>query len=86
MKMAHHEAAEGRYGPHMKTVALSILVMGISLAVVILLWVSFGWISPKFSDQVLRNQQEDLREKYGLDPLPHISEQQAQIPPSLRDK
>jgi len=85
LNMAHDEAAEGGYGPHMKTVALSILVMGISLAVVIILWAWFGWIGPKFSDEVLRNQQEDLREQYGLKPLPRISEQEAEIPPSLRD-
>ncbi len=84
--MAHKEAAEGGYGPHMKTVAWSILVMGLSLAVVIILWGWFGWIGPKFSDEVLRNQQEDLREQYGLKPLPRITEQQAEIPPSLRDK
>lgn len=81
--MAHDE---GGYGPHMKTVAWSILVMGVSLALVIVLWVGFGWIGPKFSDQVLREQQEGLREQYGLEPLPHITEQEAQIPPSLRGK
>jgi hypothetical protein len=84
--MAHGEAAEGGYGIHMNTVALSILVMGISLALVIVLWVWFGWIGPKFSDEVLRNQQTELRDQYGLEPLPHITEQEAQIPPSLRGK
>ena len=34
--MAHKEAAEGGYGPHMKIVAWSILLMGLSLAVVII--------------------------------------------------
>jgi hypothetical protein len=84
--MAHHEAAEGGYGPHMKTVAWSILVMGISLALVIVLWVWFGWIGPSFSDDVLREQQTALREQYGLEPLPEITEEEAQIPPSLRGK
>ena len=84
--MAHKEASEGGYGLRMKTVAWSMLVMGLSLAVVIILWGWFGWIGPKFSDEVLRNQQEDLREQYGLKPLPRITEQQAEIPPSLRDK
>jgi hypothetical protein len=32
-----HEVPQGRYGPHMKTLALAILVMGISLALVIVL-------------------------------------------------
>jgi len=82
--MAH----EGGYGssPHMKTVALSILVMGVSLAIVIVLWAWFGWIGPTFSDDVMRDQQETLREHYGFEPLPEITEQEAQIPPSLRDK
>ncbi|HKZ61381.1 MAG TPA: hypothetical protein VJZ68_03045 [Nitrososphaera sp.] len=82
--MAH----EGGYGssPHMKTVALSILVMGVSLAIVIVLWAWFGWIGPTFSDDVMRDQQETLREQYGFEPLPEITEQEAQIPPSLRDK
>lgn len=82
--MAH----EGGYGssPHMKTVAWSILVMGVSLAVVIVLWAWFGWIGPNFSDEVMRNQQEELREQYGFEPLPEITEEEAQIPPSLRGK
>jgi hypothetical protein len=80
--MAHDE---GGYGPHMKTVALAILVMGVSLALVIVLWVGFGWIGPKFSDEVLREQQTMLRDQYGLEPLPTITEEEAQIPPSLRD-
>jgi len=84
--MAHHEASEGGYGPHMKTVAWSVLVMGISLALVILLWVWFGWIGPSFSDDVLREQQSTLRDQYGLEQLPEITEQEAQIPPSLRGK
>jgi hypothetical protein len=83
--MAHHEAAEGGYGSNMKTVAWSILVMGISLAIVIVLWVWFGWIGPNFSDEVLRHQQEDLREQYGFEPLPELTEEEARIPPSLRD-
>jgi hypothetical protein len=84
---AHHEKSEGGYyGRDMKIVALAILVMGVSLAIVIVLWAWFGHIGPKFSDQVLREQQEGLREQYGFEPLPHISEEQAQIPPSLRDK
>ena len=82
--MAHEEV--GGYGSHMKTVALSILVMGISLAIVIVLWVWFGWIGPGFSDEVLRHQQKDLRNQYGFEPIKELTEKEAQTPPSLRDK
>ena len=83
---ANHEPAEGGYhSREMTIVAWSILVMGISLAIVILLWVSFGHIGPKFSDEVLREQQTALREQYDLPTLPPITEKEAQIPPSLRN-
>jgi hypothetical protein len=82
---AHNEPTAGGYsGPHMKMVAWSILVMGVSLAAVILLWVWFGHIGPSFSDEVLREQQKALRDQYGLPPAPEVSEKEAQIPPSLR--
>lgn len=80
---AHHEKSEGGY--QMTTVAACILVMGISLAIVILLWIWFGHIGPKFSNEVMREQQISLRQQYGLEPLPDITPQQAEIPPSLRD-
>jgi hypothetical protein len=85
--MGAHEAAEGGYyGRDMKIVAWSILVMGVSLAIIILLWVSFGHIGPRFSDEVLLEQQETLRDQYGLPPAPVVTEEEAQIPPSLRGK
>jgi hypothetical protein len=68
----------------MKKVAWSILAMGISLAIVIVLWVWFGWIGPGFSDQVLRHQQADLRQQYGFEQIPELTEKEAQTPPSLR--
>lgn len=80
---AHQEKPSGGY--QMTGVAWSILVMGISLAIIFLLWVGFGYIGPKFSDDVLRNQQETLREQYGFPAKPHITPQEAQIPPSLRN-
>ncbi|HEV8386039.1 MAG TPA: hypothetical protein VGQ03_00285 [Nitrososphaera sp.] len=84
---ANHETAEGGYhSKEMKVVALSILVMGISLAIVIVLWAWFGHIGPRFSDEVLLNQQKDLRDQYGLPPAPPVTEKDAQIPPSLRGK
>ena len=84
---ANHETPEGGYySKDMKIVALSILVMGISLAIVIVLWAWFGHIGPRFSDEVLLDQQVDLRAKYGLPPAPPVTEDEAQIPPSLRGK
>ena len=69
----------------MTGVAWAILVMGISLAIIFLLWVWFGHIGPTFSDEVLLNQQAALREQYGFEPLPEITPEEAQIPPSLRN-
>ncbi|HLG36548.1 MAG TPA: hypothetical protein VI338_00300 [Nitrososphaera sp.] len=84
---ANHETAEGGYySKEMKVVALSILVMGISLAIVMVLWAWFGHIGPRFSDEVLLNQQKELRDQYGLPPAPPVTEEEAQIPPSLRGK
>ncbi len=81
---AHQEKSQGGY--HLTTVAASILVMGISLAIIFLLWMWFGYIGPKFSDEVMLEQQETLREQYGLPPLEQITPEEAQIPPSLRGK
>jgi hypothetical protein len=81
--MAH----EGGYGdsPHMRTIALSILIMGVSLAIVILLWIGFGWMAgSRFSDEIMRDQQSTLRDQYGLAPAEEITPKEAEIPPSLR--
>ncbi len=83
---ASHESTGGYHSKEMKVVAWSILVMGISLAIVIVLWASFGYIGPKFSDEVMREQQANLREQYGLPPAPIVTEEEAEIPPSLRGK
>lgn len=79
---AHHEPSGGY---QMTGVAWSILVMGVSLAIVFLLWVWFGHIGPKFSEEALLEQQANLREQYGFEPLPKITAEEAQIPPSLRN-
>lgn len=82
--MAH----EGGYGssPHMRTVAWSILVMGVSLAIVIALYIGFGWMpGSNFSNEVMKEQQEELREQYGLPPAEELTAEEAEIPPSLRD-
>lgn len=66
-------------------VAWSILVMGISLAIVIVLYVWFGFLGPSFSEDVLMKQQADLRERYDLPPQEVITDPEVlQTPPSLR--
>lgn len=61
------------------------LVMAISLIIIYVMWASFGYIGPQFSIKVLEEQQETLREHYGLLPLPKSDDPAlAQIPPSLR--
>jgi plastocyanin len=83
---AHHEK-EGQSGyQNLTGVAWSILVMGLSLAAVIILWVWFGYIGPTFSEDVLANQQRTLRETFGL-PVTETIDDPAilQTPPSLRN-
>jgi hypothetical protein len=79
--MSGHD--EGGY--KMTGVAATILVMGLSLAVIILMWMGFGHIGPKFSDGVMLNQQDMLREQYGFPPAPEITPEEAETPPSLRN-
>jgi hypothetical protein len=81
---AHHEKAGGGY--EMTGVAWSILVMGVSIAIIFVLWLGFGYIGPKFSDEAMREQQKTLREQYGLPPMEEITPEEAEIPPSLRGK
>jgi hypothetical protein len=58
--------------------------MGVSLAVIVIIYISFGHIGSSFSTGVMKQQQEELRERYGLPPLPPVSPEEAEIPPSLR--
>src|SRR5918911_15374 len=81
---SHGEESKG-YSPHMHGVALGILVMGVSLAVVIILWIEFGYIGPAFSTQIMQQQQESLRKQYGLPPEPTLSTETLEVPPSLRN-
>lgn len=84
---AHHEKEGQGHGYNNLTgVAWSILVMGLSLAAVIVLWVWFGYIGPTFSEDVLSNQQRTLREHFGL-PVQETSDdpEVLQTPPSLRN-
>ena len=71
---------------HMKGVALSILVMGVSLAVIIIAYVMFGHIGPSFSSERINVQQAELRKEYGL-PVQEVIRNQSVLitPPSLRD-
>jgi plastocyanin len=60
-------------------------IMAISLVIVYILWAAFGYIGPSFSNDVLTNQQEMLREKYKLPPLEEETGAATEIPPSLRE-
>lgn len=88
MCAAHHEKEQGlRENLHnLVTVGWAILVMGLSLAAVIILWMWFGHIGPTFSEDVLAEQQRMLRERYDL-PAQRITEDPAELqtPPSLRN-
>jgi plastocyanin len=81
---SHHEDSKG-YSPHMRGVAWGILVMGVSLAIIIILWATIGYIGPDFSTQVMEEQQEWLHERYGLPPVQELSPEMLQVPPSLRN-
>jgi hypothetical protein len=74
------------YSSHMRGVALSILVMGLSLVAIILCYVSFGHIGPGFSADLLVQQQAALRKQFGLPAQPVITnETELLVPPSLRN-
>ena len=84
---ANHEKEQGlRENHNLVVVGWSILVMGLSLAAVIILWMWFGHIGPTFSEDVLAEQQRMLRERYDL-PAQRITEDPAELqtPPSLRN-
>jgi hypothetical protein len=85
---AHHdkETEDGGGYRNLTVVAWSILVMGISLAAVIVLWVLIGYIGPTFSSDTLAKQQESLRTQYHLPFRPVITDPKVlQTPPSLRN-
>ncbi len=68
------------------TVGICLIVIGISLAAIYVLWASFGYIGPSFSENVLTTQQSTLRAEYGLPKEPVITDPAIlQTPPSLRD-
>lgn len=84
---AHHEKeGQGQGYNNLTGVAWSILVMGLSLAAVIILWVWFGYIGPTFSEDILANQQRTLRENFGLPVQEAVDDPSVlQTPPSLRN-
>ena len=76
---------EAGYQNRLIPVAWAILIMGLSLAVVILLYVWFGHIGPSFSSDTLQKQQQELRQRYGLPYKPVITDpKMLQTPPSER--
>jgi hypothetical protein len=84
---AHHEKQEEpEYQQNnLIPVAWAILVMGLSLAAVILLYVWIGHIGPTFSSDTLQRQQQALRKQYGLTYKPIVTDpKMLQTPPSLR--
>jgi hypothetical protein len=83
---AHHEKQESQESyQNLIPVAWAILVMGLSLAAVIILYVWFGHIGSTFSADTLQRQQQALRQQYGLSYRPIITEpKMLQTPPSER--
>jgi len=67
------------------TLGLCLIVMGLSLAAIYVLWASFGYIGPSFSENILSKQQATLRADYGLPKQSTITDPAIlQTPPSLR--
>ena len=69
----------------MRGVAIGILLMGISLAVVIILYLEIGHIGPTFSTTTMEKQQAELRKQYGLPIQKPIPKNLLEVPPSLRN-
>ena len=85
----HHshdkEQQEAGYQNRLIPVAWAILVMGLSLAAVILLYVWIGHIGPTFSSDTLQRQQQELRQQYDLPSKRVITDpKMLQTPPSER--
>jgi hypothetical protein len=78
------EGGGSSYSSHMRGVALSLLVMGLSLVAILIAYESFGHVGPKFSADLL--EQTVLRKQYGLPPRPVITNDSLLlVPPSLRN-
>src|ERR1044072_6621556 len=80
-----HDSDSGSYYKTMKGVAATILIMGVSLVIVILLWEWFVYIGPHFSSEQMLKQPDALIQHYRLPPREKVSKEQLQVPPSLRN-
>ena|GEM_PF-6309681 len=83
----HPRDEGGGYGisPHMKGIGLSILVIGVTLVAIIVVWATIGYQGPNFSTNVMQDQQQRLRDMYGLPPAPEVGPEELEVPPSLRN-
>jgi hypothetical protein len=67
------------------SVAVSMIVMALSIIAVVILWATIGHIGPTYSSDVMSQQRRRLRQHYGLPAEPLITNLKIlQIPPSLR--
>jgi hypothetical protein len=73
------------YSQDMEGIALAILTMGISLVLVIVLYLWIGHFGPTYSTTVMEKQQTVLRKQYGLPPQKPIPKNLLEVPPSLRN-
>jgi hypothetical protein len=83
---AHHDGDDKTSGyGNLTTVAWALLVMGLSLAGVIIIWVWFGHIGPSYSEDILVHQQRMLRNQFHLPPAQIVEDPKLLLtPPSLR--
>jgi len=84
--VTNHEEEQTSQGHRRLTpVGLGIIIMGISIALVVILWLSIGHIGSSYSSNIMIKQQETLRPRYGLLPKRVITDPKIlQMPPSLR--
>jgi hypothetical protein len=59
--------------------------MGVSIALIFLTYVSFGYIGPSFSAIQQQAQEDALREEYGMEPRERFTAKELEVPPSLRN-
>jgi len=84
--MSHKESGgQDDYYKNMKSVAVAILVMGVSLAVIVMTYIWFGHIGPEFSATRQQEQEDVLREQYDMPQREQLTAKQLEIPPSLRN-
>ncbi|HEX6067559.1 MAG TPA: hypothetical protein VFZ05_02055 [Nitrososphaera sp.] len=84
--MSHEKKGEeDRYSKSMKTVAAGMRVMGVSLVAIIPTYLWFGQIGPSFSTGVQQEQEDALREQYGMEPRERLTSKDLEVPPSLRN-